>query len=71
MAQPPHWLDDVFENIESAKESFMDHSRVKAAFEAAEAAHARTKADQEEMPQLMGSSPAQAARDAFIEGLGL
>lgn len=71
MALPPHWLDKVFETPEIAAEKLLRGQRVWKAFDEAKAAYERQKEALEENPKLIGASPAQAARQAFLESLEL
>jgi hypothetical protein len=69
--QQSHWLDDVFDDPDKAKDAFLAHPKAIAAFSAA------TRAYQDQVhflklnPGLKGPSPAQGARDKFLEELGL
>jgi len=67
----PHWLDDIFEDPSAAAEKFSAHERVAEAFEKAQKAFQSQKEAYEKNPQLVGPSPAQAARKAFLEALEL
>lgn len=69
MALPPHKLDDVFENIDTAETAFMADDDVKEAFAKAKAEYYETKSTQDANPGIVGSSPSQAARAAFLQTL--
>lgn len=71
MALAPHWLDDIFEGTRQNEQRFSAHARVKAAFAAADAAFTEAQKNFKNNPGLMSASPAQAARQAFLESLGL
>lgn len=69
MALPPHKLDDVFEDIDNAESAFMADSDVKEAFAKAKAEYLEVQNTIKANPQICGSSPAQAARAAFLQTL--
>lgn len=71
MALPPHWLDDVFERPETAVQKLLRGERLWRALEEAKDAYERQKQAFEQQPKLIGASPAQAARQAFLESLEL
>ena len=63
MALPQHELDPVFEDMENIDQ------KLSIAVEKAKQAFAEQKTSHEESPGMVGPSPAQAARVAFIESL--
>jgi len=66
----PHWLDEVFENGADGAESRITSSpQWKDALSKAQTAFDETKKMLDENPRVVGASPAQAARQAFIEAL--
>lgn len=72
MALAPFWLDDVFEGgTENSVEKLRLSKRFKAAIARAEAAYLQTQDTIEQNPGICGASPEQAAREAFLESVGL
>lgn len=65
----PHWLDDVFESPKTAVETLLDSARFKAAIAKAQAAFYEAQDFLKKNPGVMGSSPAQQAREAFLEAM--
>lgn len=68
---PPHCLDDVFEgggNARQMERAFRMDSEVDAAFQKASRAYLR-QVEFLKDPKFMGPSPAQAARDVFMDAL--
>ncbi len=69
MALAPHKLDDVFAQINKAETAFLADADVKEAFAKAKAEYLETKNTIDANPGIMGASPAQAARVAFLQTL--
>ncbi len=69
MALPPHKLDEVFKNTSDPESAFLKSPHVEAAFAAAAAAYNKTDSDIADNPGLVGPTPWQAARVAFLEAL--
>lgn len=67
MALPPHWLDDIFRNPQTAERNFASHPKVKHAFAAAAAAYHETQKTLNDNPGMCGGGPDQMARAAFLE----
>ena len=65
----PHWLDDVFEVPDKAVESLAAADRFKKAVAKAQAAFYAAQEDQKKNPGIVGGSPAQQARVAFLEAV--
>ncbi len=65
----PHWLDDVFESPDKAVETLLASGRFKAAVAKAHAAFLETEDLLKKNPEVVGTSPAQQARDAFLKAL--
>lgn len=71
MALPPHWLDEVFEFPDTSVKSFLKSDRLWRAFEKAKVAYEQQKEAIDKTPNLIGPSPAQSARQAFLDSLDL
>jgi hypothetical protein len=69
---PPHWLDDVFADPGKAASALAEHKVFQAALAKAQQAFTEQQTRlAQASPGFLGPSPAQAARVAFIEALGL
>ena len=66
---PPHWLDDVFKTPEKAVATLTASVRFKEAVEKAQAAYKEGEEFHKNNPSVVGSSPTQKARVAFLEAL--
>jgi len=64
---PPHWLDSVFENIANCETKISENSHFKEAISEAKSAHKEAVDFQKKNPGMIGPSPAQKARQAFLE----
>ena len=62
----PHWLDDIFAS-ESPEQALVKHRKFKAAIAAAHAAKLSAENFSEENPGVVGMSPEQHARRAFLD----
>ena len=65
----PHWLDDVFQNPDEATSALAASDRFKEAVAKAQAAFREGEEFQKKNPKVVGPSPAQKARVAFLEAL--
>lgn len=65
----PHWLDQVFESPDSAAKTITEVDRFKEAIAKAQAAFYEGQEFRKKNPKVMGGSPAQQARVAFLEAL--
>lgn len=65
----PHWLDDVFQSPENAATALTATDRFKEAVAKAQAAFYEGQEFQKKNPKVMGGSPAQKARVAFLEAM--
>jgi hypothetical protein len=65
----PHWLDDVFHRPENATASLNASDRFKEAIAKAQAAFYEAEEFRKKNPKVVGSSPAQQARVAFLEAV--
>lgn len=68
---PPHWLDDVFQYPDQAISKLTASGRFKEAIARAQAAYYEREAFQKQNPQVVGGSPAQEARIAFLAAISL
>ena len=66
---PPHWLDDVFKTPEKAVATLTVADRFKEAIEKAQAAYNEGQEFHKKNASVVGSSPSQKARVAFLEAL--
>ena len=64
---PPHWLDSFFENIVDCERKISESSHFKQAISKAKSAHKEAVDFQKKNPGMVGPSPAQKARQAFLE----
>ena len=69
MALPPHWLDNVFTNPKDFVKNFLGSKQLWDAFTAAEKAYQSQKEALDKQPNLIGPTPNQAARQAFLDAL--
>jgi hypothetical protein len=65
----PHWLDDVFESPDTAVQTLLASGRFKAAVAKAQAAFHEAQDFLKKNPGVVGGSPAQQARVAFLEAV--
>ncbi len=65
----PHWLDDVFDVPENAATALTATGRFKEALAKAQAAFYEAQEFQKNNPKLVGGSPAQQARVAFLKAI--
>jgi chemotaxis methyl-accepting protein methylase len=63
----PHWLDDVFQTPEKATTELAASDRFKEAVAKAQAAYYEAEEIRKKNPKVVGSTPAQQARVAFLE----
>lgn len=66
-----HWLDEVFEASGKDVDRLINHPRFKAAMVAARTAYEEVAAAQKADPQMIGGTPAQSARSAFLQAAEL
>ena len=66
---PPHWLDDVFQAPDKAAAALVATDRYKEAIAKAQAAFYEAQEFATKNPKVVGASPAQKARVAFLESL--
>ena len=66
----PHWLDDVFDVPDQAATALTRSDRFKEAIAKAQAAFYECQEFQKRNPHVIGGSPAQQARVAFLEVVG-
>ncbi len=66
---PPHWLDDVFKSPDKAVATLTASVRFQEAVKKAQAAYDEGQEFHKKNPSVVGSSPAQKARVAFLEAL--
>jgi len=64
---PPHWLDDVFGSIDRCEDQLIGSSQFKSAMAQAKSAYHDAVEFQKANPKVVGASPAQKARQAFLE----
>jgi len=65
--QPPHWIDEIFENPQAVTAAITHHERFLGAIAAGQAAFYETEEFLKKNPKVIGSSPPQAARNAFLD----
>jgi hypothetical protein len=65
----PHWLDDVFQAPDKAATALVATDRFKAAVAKAQAAYHEAEEFHKKNPKVVGGSPAQQARVAFLEAM--
>jgi hypothetical protein len=64
---PPHWLDKVFSEIDHCEDQLTGSSQFKTAISKAKTAYREAVEFQKANPNVVGASPAQKARQAFLE----
>lgn len=67
MALPPHWIDKIFNNIDDCERQLIFSSQFKDAISKAKKAYIETVELQKTNPNVIGASPAQEARLAFLK----
>lgn len=67
----PHWLDEVFDDAAKASAKFSASPKLTAAFALAVERFMETSEFLKNNPCVIGASPQQAARQAFLEHLDL
>ena len=65
----PHWLDDVFQAPDKAATELAARDRFKEAVAKAQAAYYEAEEFHKKNPKVVGSTPAQQARVAFLEAM--
>ncbi len=65
----PHWLDDVFDVPKNAAAALTATDRFKEAIAKAQAAFDEAQEFQKKNPDIVGGSPAQQARVAFLKAI--
>ena len=65
----PHWLDDVFQSPDTATTTLLASDRFKEAVAKGQAAFYEGQEFHKKNPKVMGGSPAQQARVAFLEAM--
>ncbi len=66
---PPHWLDDVFTSIDRCEDKLVGSSQFNSAIAQAKSAYQEAVVFQKANPKVVGASPAQKARQAFLEAI--
>lgn len=70
---PHHWIDDIFSSLEFSEIensiNLVNSEKFRDAISKARVAFQEVKEEQERNPEVIGCSPAQAARIAFLNVL--